>query len=277
MEVLGEIKIYNAAKNIAKVQGTRYKEEDRRKYGRVECRGALHFYLPNSMMFDEMLAKVCYICDDELLIEVSSYVSKNEMERNGFGDLPGGPTKGVSTLRMERLLQFNGFKLLSKQLTDGGEALFQAKRMPEIEWDGVKDLWAYPEDVVVEVPLDHPSLDSFWKRWALFSKYDYPVWTKYKARVKHIINNFKPWMWQPLWYCVECERQHQGGHRLHVAKQTGRKTVKYWMMHHFWNAPKQRDRHYYGLKKTIRECEQFEAENNIVRTEPFVEKGEVIG
>ncbi len=269
--------VYNAAKNIAKVKGTCYKDTDHRIYGRVECRGALHFYLLHAGLFDEMVAKICYICDDELVIEMSGYVSKGRMERNGFGDIPSSPTKGVSTLRMERLLQFNGFKLESRQLTDGNEILFQAKRMPEVKWDGVMALREYYKDRVVEVPLDHPSLDLFWERWAMFSKYEYPVWTRYRKRVNTIVNNFKPWMWQPLWYCVKCGRQHQGGHRLHVAKKLGFKTIRYWMMEHFWNAPKARSAHYHELKQTIRECERFEAEHNIVRTEQFVKKGEVIG
>lgn len=269
--------MYNAAKNIARVKGTCYKDEDHRRYEQVECRGALHFFLPNAGLFDEMVAKICYICNSELVIETSGYTSKNKMERNGFGDIPGGPTKGVSTLRMQRLLQFNGFKLHSIQRTDGDELLFRATRMLEVKWDGVMELREYYTDRIVEVPLDHSHLDKFWKRWELFSKYDYPVWTRYRKRVNYIVNNFKPWMWQPLWYCVKCGRQHQGGHRLHVAKKMGFKTVKYWMMKHFWDHSESRSACYHELKKTIRECEEHEAAHNIERTEElFVEEGGVL-
>jgi len=269
--------VYDAARNIAKIKGARYLEEDRGQYETVECIGALHNFLPDYGWFDEMVAKVCFLCSKDLVIETNSYVSKSKMERNGFGDLPVSPDKGVSTLRMERLLQFNGFKLISRSKVGGSAIRFEASRMPYIEWDGVMDLWEYYPNRVVEVSIDHPSLDNFWHRWDLFSKYEYPVWVKYRARVDHIVNNFKPWLWQPLWYCVKCKRQHQGGHRLHVAKKMGFKTIKYWMMEHFWDTPKQRSRHYFELKKTIKECQEYEAKNNIERTEPFVRSGEVIG
>jgi len=269
---------YNAAKDLNLIRETRFKEEERGMYPVVHCKGVLHFHFPNVPLFEDMLAKICFICGDRLELALNAHPAKSKMENLGFGEKEGDQFYGISVLRMRRLLNFNGFNLTRKTRTGPEEVTFYAKRMPYYVWeDERRELWEYGENVVVEVPVDHPQFDPFWERWDMFSRYDYPVWRRYRARVNQIANHFKPWLWQPLWYCIICKRQHQGGHRLHVARKKGFPTIRYWMMRHFWDYPKQRSRHYHELKKTIKECREYEAENQIVRTEPFIKNGEVIG
>lgn len=255
-------------------------KKDKGKFWKVRARGILE-RVGDRIRFEELIAKACFLTADELELELCAYDAspKHPKEEDKFGIVPHIRPDGkiaISQIRLNYVLNCNAFVIKHKRRVKKGHWEYIAKRMPFAKWDGKTKLYNYPLDSVVEIPLTHPEFDRFWRRWKLWERFSYPILETYRERLEQLENRFQWHLFQPLWYCRLCKRQHQGSHRLNLAKKMGFKTIEMRIIEHFWRFDRQRSKHHRQMKEVMQKCREHE-EREGLETREFVATGEEIG
>ena len=106
---------------------------------------------------------------------------------------------------------------------------FVGERMPEEDWVEERPLWEYPENVVVRTPLHYPPFINVFEK----INRNGAKWGKW-YKINWLIENFKVWMFAPMYYCIVCGKHHQGTHRLAAARELEMPFIKVRTIRHWW-------------------------------------------
>lgn len=203
-------------------------EQDAQSFDSVSCLGVLPHYRPKDE-FAEMLGKVCYVTKKKLRIELR--VNESNIGERPFG-APLVADNGLTlltTLRVKIMLGHQSFLIKEQTYTENGMMKVVATRMSEVDWDGAQPLWKYPEDTIVKTPLYYPQFINTFRRID-----DHGIdWGKWK-KVNQLIDDFKIWLFAPIYYCITCGKQHQGAHRIAVARELGMSTIRVRIIRCWW-------------------------------------------
>lgn len=196
------------------------------KFDIVICTALLHYF--HREEYGEALAKLAYVCKNELIIEMKVLKDIDDKPRIYEAEA----TKTGSTIPtfkwLKRALLRCGFKLLHRISGDDwpegglGRELWVLKRLPEVPYQA-----SWPAGIkagtTVAIPMNHLVLDYYYNTVNRGTA-DWWIWVGHAAR------NFKPWLFLPLVYQPARSGLADGGHRLMVAKRLGHKTIKVRMM-----------------------------------------------
>ena len=190
----------------------------------VTCTGLLHYF--HREEYGEALAKLAYVCENELIIEMKVIKDTDDKPRIFEGSKAGSTVPTFKWLK--RALLRCGFKLLHRISGDdwpeggSGRELWILGRLPEIPYQA-----SWPAGIkagtIVAIPMNHPVLDYYYKTVDRGSS-DWWIWVGYAAK------NFKPWLFLPLVFQPGRPGMSDGGHRLMVAKRLGHTIIKVRMM-----------------------------------------------
>ncbi len=197
---------------------------DEKKFDIVMCTALLHYF--HREEYGEALAKLAYVCKNELIIEMKVLKDIDDKPRI-YEATKVGTT--IPTFKwLKRALLRCGFKLLHRIAGDNwpeggsGRELWILGRLPEVPYQA-----SWPAGIsagtIVAIPITHPVLDYYYNTVNRGTA-DWWIW------VGHAAKNFKPWLFLPLVYQPARSGLSDGGHRLMVAKRLGHKTVKVRMM-----------------------------------------------
>jgi len=199
-------------------------ESYKEKFDIVICTGLLHYF--DREDYGEVLAKLVYVCSNELILEMRVVKDKDDKPRIFQGSKAGSTIPTFKWLK--RALLRCGFKLLHRISGDDwpeggvGRELWILGRLPEASYQA-----SWPAGIkagtIVAIPMNHPVLDYYYKTVERGTA-DWWIW------VGHAAKNFKPWLFLPLVYQPARPGLSDGGHRLMVAKRLGHKTIKVRMM-----------------------------------------------
>lgn len=227
-------KIYSGKGDFLKFQKSIPKEKE---YDEVEALDFLNWARDIKdekihTVYFEMLAKLCYICSNKLILYIKTetgdgFTEGQKNNREGIHPRLVDNMTLTTPLGLGRKLERCGFELKLRQIKDKGLEMFVSERMPKLVWDGKKSLKDYKSNTVVEVPLfDFPHYKKHF--WPNVKKLDEEEGFCSKAwwrRVDEIVKNFKPWLFLPAAYCKELDWRHAGAHRFVVARELGMKTI----------------------------------------------------
>lgn len=215
-----------------KLQNMQPTKESWKKYDVVICR-CLHSFSPKKDI-EEMLAKVCYLAKEKIIIDL--FVENSKKDEHSWGQkgriIKAGQSEQatlMTTLRMKRRLNDFCFVIKDEKKIDEFRRIITAVRMPEVKWDGETPLWEYLEHTVVEVPLTFKDWRGFYAR---IDK-EKNKWVKHE-RVEQLIKEFKIWLYVPIYFCKDTQHVRQGAHRLEVSRRRGDKTIKVRIMRTWW-------------------------------------------
>lgn len=176
--------------------------------------------------YEEMLAKLCFLTKKELTIVTEGSKSKS-MERNGWG-LRAFTKDGVSyitTLRLKQVLADFEFEIVEETVV-GSMIKIKAIRMPKVDHG---DYTRVAVNHIVAVDLSY--------RDTFFNELDTCGWRKgWKKwpKIRWMIENFHPWLFNPTMYCGRCESFIGGIHRAVVAREFGWKAIDVRVMGCWW-------------------------------------------
>lgn len=177
--------------------------------------------------YEEMLAKLCFLTKKELTIVTEGSKSES-MERNGWG-LRAFTKDGVSyitTLRLKQVLADFEFKIVEETVV-GSMIKIKAIRMPKVDHG---DYTRVAVNHIVTVDLSYRDI--------FFMDLDQCAWAKkWKKwpKIRWMIENFHPWLFNPTMYCVRCKLFIGGIHRTVVAREFGWKTMDVRMVRCWWS------------------------------------------
>jgi len=214
---------------------------EKMKYEYIEF-SEINNIIADCVCIENIVGKILFSCKEIVKFIGFFHPEKDNVAKRGnHGALPcsGDDYTIISPLWFQRMIESFGFEIdvINKS---GDKTEFFVKRMPMLKFEDGKNFSDYSENTIINVPFSHQHFERHYnlhKRRLIVGRTPEGWWD----RTMYLVFNFKPWLFQPIQWCLDCGIQSQGSHRIEAARILCLESIDVRIMRHWWPGNCQRE------------------------------------